>query len=371
MNYFDYINSVEPNPNLKDKTRNRVQEEIEKKNISVRKKKVAYLSTAACFAMFVTAVAITNSSSNTPNITLENPTNNAIISSTQPIQTTNNLNNNDVQADPTQNNDAVSTEKPQATVTQKPSTQKLDVTNNTSNNIIKINVASDGNKYGAQKIKIGDKVYIQYCLDGKKAEWGDDNGNLTIEKEDIGDLVCTLNADKLIDMEHWYDYSAMSSSQAKESKFNNAKIYEYKKCKNGTQLLAKTDSDYYLFYLSDFTTKVTASQVIDIYSASGSNAVKKIEVNNSFTIKDQDKITAIFDALKSSNNNCTLTEIISKGYGNENEKFNLVFTFEDGTYLKANIYKNYFAFSVVQKSDYGYYNLSSTQYDSLSKLLNK
>lgn len=364
MNYFDYVNSLEPNSDLKDSTRARVQEEIAKKNIRVRKKKIAYLSTAACFALFATVITVIKSTNYTPNIIPENSTNNIIVSTTHGNQTTT---NDKPQNQTTSNYADKTTEKAQT-----PTSKKADTTDNIGSNDIKINVTSDGNKYGAQKIKIKDKVYVQYCSNGNKTDWGDDNGNVTINKSDIGDLVCTLEANNLIELEHWDDYACMSNSQANKCKFNKAKIYEFKKCKNGTQLLAKTDSDYYLFYLSDFTAKVTVSQVIDTYSASGSNTVKNIEVNNSHTISDRDKLTAIIDTLKLSKNNYSLKETISKGYiDNNDEGIDLIITFADGTKLKAIIYNNYFVFSVVQKDDYGYYSLSDNQYSSLSKLLNE
>lgn len=342
MNYFDYINSIEPNPNLEDNTKKRVQERIRKKNISIRKKRVAYLSIAACFAIFVTAVSVSKTMTNTPNII--------------------------------QNNTMDSTEVTQAQTTQ------ASITN--SNDIIQINTANDGTKYGAQKIKLGDKVFVQYCSNGNKANWGEDNGNITINKSDIGELICTLAPNNLIDFEHWDDYFGMTSSEAKGNKFNNAKIYEYKKCKNATQLIVKTESDYFLFYLSDLLTKASASEVFYIYSASGNNEVSKIKVfkcdaSQDYVpyelceIKDKKRISSVINTLISVENNYTLSQIMSMG-GSDDEFFDFVFVFADGTELKAQINKNNsFGFCVVQKDDYGHYILSSTQYELIEELLSK
>lgn len=340
MNYFDYINSLEPSTELKEKTRQRVQNEMAHKNIRLRNKKMACLTTAACFAIFVTAVSVSKTMTNTPNII--------------------------------QNNTVESTEATQVQTTQVPVTD--------SNDVIQINTANDGNKYGAQKIKIGDKVFVQYCSSGNKANWGEDNGNIVIKKSDIGDLICTVASNNLIDFEHWDDYSAMTSTQAKENKFNNAKAYEYKRCKNGTQFLVQTDSDYYLFYLSDLTSKVSASEVFDIYSASGNNEVSKIEVfkcdaSQDYVpyalceIKDKKRIMSVINTLKSTENNYTLSEIKSKGYI-EDEFFDFVFVFADGTELKAQINKNNsFGFCVVQKDDYGHHILSNSQYEALMEAI--
>lgn len=342
MNYFDYINSLEPSAELREKTRQRVQNEISHKNIRLRNKKMACLTTAACFAIFVTAVSVSKTMTNTPNII--------------------------------QNNTMDSTEVTQAQTTQAP------ITN--SNDVIQVNTANDGNKYGVQKIKLGDRVYVQYCSSGNKANWGEDNGNITINKSDIGELICTLAPNNLIDFEHWDDYSGMTSSEAKGNKFNNAKIYEYKKCKNATQLIVKTESDYFLFYLSDLLTKASASEVFDIYSASGNNEVSKIKVfkcdaSQDYVpyelceIKDQKRISSVINTLISVENNYTLSQIMSMG-DSDDDFFDFVFAFADGTELKAQINKNNsFGFCVVQKDDYGHHILSSHQYELIEELLSK
>lgn len=337
MNYVTYIDTLKPESILEYRTENLVKDKIKEKNITIKKRKAACLSAAACFAVIATTVLSEKDLNDKPYI----ESNTTIISTA-------------------------------------PKTDKK----------ITINTNTDSSKYGAQKIIIDNMVYCQYCRSGDKAKWGEDNGNVDISTDDIGELICTLDAKKLIALEQWGNYSVtMTDKEAQSSIFNKAEIYEYRHCKNSTRLLAKANESYYFFDLSDLTVKSSVKDIFDIYTASGNNRVKRIEfienspdmenVKKTNSTTDKNEIDKIINALKNCNDNYLLDYIYSKEYAanyksfsNDYEKYTLVFVFDDDTRLCAGFTKKYFRFDLQQKDNYGYYPLPDDAYSLIKNYFN-
>lgn len=219
-------------------------------------------------------------------------------------------------------------------------------------------------------------MYLQYCEEGNKSNWGEDNGNIVINSSDIGRLVCELDTHNLIAFMEMFSIS--NKAEAKENTFYKAKIYEYKKCKNSTTLLAKTSKDYYLFNLASLnTTSSSSEEIINIYTQSENNAIKEIEIFQkeelSKTIKDKTAIDSIISILKNCTTNYNVKEIIAKGFVSNDEaeynKYLLKITFADETQVEVYINKEYFQFNITLKDDYGYYDLDKSDYNRLVSLI--
>ena len=386
MNYNDYISSVEPKKELKDITKASVQAAINEQNrLRIRKRNIV-LSSAACFVVLAVSVVSFNAlNNNTPPIIGESE---ASLSSNEPKTTKPNstINNNTTLT--TERNSTSQTRKPNNTTNNNTThtTSENNKINNTTvnttdsaiqNGKIIINTEIVDSKYGAQKIIVDGNVYLQYCNRGNKQCWGEDNGNVVINGEDIGGEITTIDSNNLV--EDGITLSTLDISSAKSNTFYNAKVYQYKKCKNGTVLVVKTKNSYYLFTLKGFVNKTSSGKIIDIYTASGNNPVSKevlyYKDKKVSTITNSEDIERIINILSMSHTNYNTSEIASKGYirddGDYDSLYKIELTFKDKTDLTINVEKHFFDMGLYSKNYYGYYELNKADFEAISAAIGK
>lgn len=341
MNYFDYINNLKPDNNLKNKTKSRVMFEISKQNTKKSNLKKASISIAACFIVLIISISI----------------------SRVLIKNSDNIHN--------------------ATETEKLTTQ------NVYSDKILVSVASDGLAAGPQTVLLEDKLYLQYCKGDIIKKYESDDKKIEINKSDIGELVYTINEYNLVDGMNMKFLKGLDTETAKHNKFYNAKVYKLKNCKNDTVFLVKRDvkeDEYYFFCLKGVNSKNTVSEVIDIFTLGESNPIKYINVFQQdskskniesyikkTTIKDSETVNSVIDILRSCSINCNAYDIVSKGYV-ENEfsedDYLLEIVFDDNTKLNVYLFKEYFNFFITQEDEYDYYLFNGSEYDSLLELFN-
>ena len=254
---------------------------------------------------------------------------------------------------------------------------KNNTTENTTDSAVQnskiiINTENNDGKYGAQRIIVNGRVFLQYCNRGNKQCWGEDNGNVVINGSDIGNKILTIEANNLV--EDGITLSTIDSSSAKSNTFYNAKVYQYKKCQNGTVLVVKSKDTYYLFTLKGFVNKTSSGKIIDIYTASGNNPVCKAVLyykdKKVSTITNSEDIEKLTTLLSESYKNRNTDEIVSK-FSDHNSLYCIEFTFEDKTTLNIYISKNFFNMGLYSKDYYGYYELSEADFEAISAAIGK
>ena len=339
MNYNEYINSLQPGEELKDKIRNSVEHEIAEQNrIRIRRRNVI-LSSAACFVLLAVSVVSIR----------------ALNNSTPPV-----------------------TGKTETSLGDKTTTKRTVPETTIVSNKITINTNNNGQKSMPQRIIVNGYGYFQVCDNSKKDHWGDDNGNIVIEESDIGDMICLLKADNLVDEDALEDMATMSDSQAENNRFYNAKVYKYSKCKNGTVLIVKTSDDYYMFTFSDFLESVGIDEVLNLYNANGNNTLKEIEIikcdeessfndKNLRTITNQKDINKIIELLSKENTAANGDETISK-YSDDisnGAPYKIVATYTDNSELSILIYPHFINLEIGVPNDYNYYEISDEEYNGI------
>lgn len=196
MNYFDYINGLKPNDNLKNDIKAKVNLEISKQKIKKNNIKKVYISIAACFVLLIAT-----------------------------IMTAKTLTHNSIYIDD--------------------STEISETEPNPSKNIL-IRIASDKTNE-PQCILIGDNLYLQYISgdSNKKA----DNDRIEINKSDIGELLYTINENNLVS--NLKSSNNSDTNDTDPNKFYNAEVYRLNNYENNTVVLVKEENkeEYYLFYL--------------------------------------------------------------------------------------------------------------------------
>lgn len=339
MNYFDYINDLKPDNNLKNNTKSKVMLEISKQNVKKSTAKKTYLSIAACFIVLLTSISALR-------VLMRNSENIG--------------NSSEIEKSTTQNH---------------------------LSDKISVNIAGDGLAAGPEAVLFEDKLYLQYSRDDIRE--GSKEGEIEINKSDIGELVYTINEDHLVDGINFKFLKTLSTEAAKQNKFYNAKVYKLKNCKNDTVFLVKRDvkeDEYYFFLLKGINSKNTVSEVIDIFTSGKSNPIKYINVFQQdskykdiqtyikkATIQDSETIGSVIDILSSCTTNCNAYDIVEKGFI-ENEltedEYLLEIVFDDETKLNVYLFKEYFNFFITQEDEYDYYLFSGSQYYALLKLFN-
>lgn len=353
MDYLDYIQSIEPPAILKDKTQVRVKEAIEKRNM-IAKKRNTFLSAAACFILIVGIVSALKNDKLQPN---------KLTSDVGSVQTS------------------------------------AEMSSEQEHFYVKLEDNSHS-KQGAQKIILNGKIYLQYCDKSKKAGWGDDNGNIILNKSDFGNPVCTLRGENLYD---WTESGMlMDDNSAKENRFLNAKVYEYTKVKSNTVYIVQTADEYYLFTLSGYVKKQSFSDIMDTCTASDSSKIKSIQIwqdevyefkyrvqdeyikGNDLRpicvgeITDSTKIEALINVFKKPAENITNEELRAGGYVDltnsmepmcDRGEYNLVIKFKDNTELNMYINKAYFVTGLEFMDDYGNYMWDNESYNIVKGIL--
>lgn len=357
MNYTEYNNQLKLPDDLYKKTLAGVKSEISKHNQIQRKKKVAYLSFAACFVILVTSISTVkylnnNSSSDTFETTHNSSTNNKGFS--------------------------------------------------TNNRTIKIKI--EDTKY-PQKIIIDNKIYSQYYFGDAKA---DKNNNIELKQSEIGDLVCKLDYFNLTN--DLSNYVPMTVEEAKNNKFYKALVYKYAKSDN--LIIVQTNNEYYIFYLNGLTTDYTIEDLLNLYTAKGDNEIIGIEIwQDEFydytielpeeenitgqdirpllkgTITDKEVITSILNTIKECNEN-KIDDINSylsdydKGLESEKSlmsddgEYKLRLIFADGQELNLDknslditLKKDYFYLDICHKGNPVYYKIENSKYNRIVELI--
>jgi len=195
MNYFDYINNIKPDKQLKNRTRTRVKFEISKQNSKRNNIKKALPSIAACFIILTASVF-------------------TLIASNQNSDYINHINES--------------------------------VSRNLFSEKIMVNITSDESEANPQKIIIGDNLYLQYQ---KKDSNETDNDEIEIYKSDIGKLLYIIDENNLVDQ--LKSSKNPNANNIQKNKFCNAEVYKLNNYKNNTVILVKEKDkeEYYLFYL--------------------------------------------------------------------------------------------------------------------------
>lgn len=356
MNYTEYNNQLKLPDDLYKKTLAGVKSEISKHNQIQRKKKVAYLSLAACFMILVTSIStvkyLNNNSSNAFETTHNSSTNNKGFS--------------------------------------------------TDNRTIKIKI--ENTKY-PQKIIIDNKIYSQYYFGDAKA---DKNNNIELKQSEIGDLVCTLDYFNLTN--DLSNYVPMTLEEAKNNKFYKALVYKYAKSDN--LIIVQTNHEYYIFYLNGLTTEYAIEDLLNLYTAKGNNEIIGIEIwQDEFydytielpegknitdrgirpllkgTITDKEVISSIVTTIKecNENKNDDINGYLSdydKGLASEeslmsdNGEYKLKLIFADGQELNLNknslditLKKDYFYLDICHKGNPVYYKIENSKYDRIVEFI--
>lgn len=336
MKYNDYISSLNPRDELMDKTRKSVNAAVIEQNKIHTRRLNLILSSAACFIVLAASVLTINGLNRSAPLT---PNNNSNTVSSKTISTTK--------------------------------------TTKTTKTII-INTDNDSQKSMPQRILINGYGYRQVCDNNKKAGWGEDNGNVVIEENDIGKKICTIKAENLLDDESLEEMATMSESKAKSNSFFGAKAYKYNKCKNGTVLIVKTKDEYYLFTLQNFTDKVTIKEVYNLFSADGKNPVNEIKVvksdkHSSFNDKliktvKKDKTKKIISLLNEINKAIEEEEVFDK-YSNDIESedlYHIEILFEDGTSFKLLLYRHFVQFGGLSSPNHNnHFEISEKEYNDI------
>lgn len=336
MNYFDYINDLKPNDNLKNDTRARVKFEISKQKIKKNNIKKAYISMAACFIVIVVSVIASKALTKNPDYI--------------------------------------------GTPTGTPETEQ-----NSSEKIL-VSVASDGLAAGPQTVLLGDKLYVQYWDESILQETETDDDKIRINKSDVGELVYTIDEDNLVDSTSFKFLNKLDTETAQQNEFYNAKVYKLKNCKNNTVFLVREDKTdaYALFFLVGIHSNNTVSEIIDIYTANGSNPIKYIDVKqqnseskhiesyiNKTIIRDAEAVNSVIDILESCSTKYNIYDMIDNDLVKDEftgDEYLLELVFDDETRLKVFLHKEYFNFFISQKDEYDYYLFEGTEYDSLMDL---
>lgn len=92
------------------------------------------------------------------------------------------------------------------------------------------------------------------------------------------------------------------------------------------------------------------------------------------TIQDSETIGTIIDILRSCNTSCNVYDIVSKGLAQNEfteDEYLLEIVFADNTKLKVYLFKEYFNFFITQEDEYDYYLFSGSEYYSLLELFNR
>lgn len=356
MNYTEYNNQLKLPDDLYKKTLAGVKSEVSKHNQIQRKKKVAYLSLAACFMILVTSISTVKYLNNNSSDTFETTHN----SST--------------------NNNGFSTD----------------------NRTIKIKI--EDTKY-PQKIIIDNKIYSQYYFGDAKS---DKNNNIELKQSEIGELACKLDYFNLTD--DLSKYVPMTVEEAKNNKFYKALVYKYAKSDN--LIIVQTNNEYYIFYLNGLTTDYTIEDLLNLYTAKGNNEIIGIEIwQDEFydytielpegknitdrgirpllkgTITDKEVISSIVTTIKecNENKNDDINGYLSdygKGLASEeslmsdNGEYKLKLIFADGQELNLNknslditLKKDYFYFDICHKGNPIYYKLEDSKYNRMVELI--
>jgi len=356
MNYNEYNSQLNLSDDLYEKTLAGVKSGISKHNQIQKRKKSAFLSFAACFTVLVISVSAVknfnrNSTANISESTSNTATGDSNVSAKE-------------------------------------------------NRTIKIN--TEETKY-PHKIIIDNKIYSQYYFGDEKA---DTNNNIELKQSEIGELVCELDYSNLTD--DLSTFAAMTVEEAKNNKFYKATVYKYAKSTSDNLIIVKAGNEYYIFYLDGLTTEYTINELLNVYTAKGTNEITGIEVwqNELYdytielpeaenitgqdvrpllkaTIKDPKAIQAIVNIISKNNNNVSTDSTDNKNsltnenqIMSENGEYELHLIFADGHELNLDknsldifIKKDYFYFNICNKGNLVLYKLNNTEYHKLAKLI--
>lgn len=336
MNYDDYIESLQPDTDLKSKTKKRVQSTIARKNTGYKKKVMFSLATGftAVVLFFFTA-----------NLYFDKF----------------DLSKTDHGVSLAANSSEVTDER------------------------IVINTLSENSKSGPMLIIINNRIYRQFCDDSQKGDWGNDNGSIVLSKSDLGEEIGELHSNNMTTLERFDHSKTMSESEAMSSRFYKAKIYTYTPCKNDTILLAKTEKDYYMFHLYalSLTTSpadFTARDIINLYTVSGANPINSIKIEKVSeqngveclktlkTIYDTARIHSVMEILTKETDYCTEAYLDSVYSNPASETYRISISCRDHTTLSVHVSKGVIFFENWSIPRYGNpaYQLSTSDYDLLT-----
>lgn len=358
MNYNEYNYKIDLSDELYEKTLSRVKSAVSKHNQVLKRRKTALLSAAACFVVLVCSVsAVKYNNANKLETTVNTPTEN---------------------------------------------------TNSDSN----IEIITYELKY-PHKIIIGNKIYSQYYFGDVKA---DRNNSIELKQSDIGEFICQFDYFNLTD--DLSNFEPISSEEAKTNKFYKAKAYKYAKAKSDNIIIVQAKDEYYIFYLNGLTNDYTVKELLNEYTANGTNEIVGIEIwqNELYDykselpegeniseqdirllligiIKDKETVNSILTILNN-NSELSCTDDFSNEYDKALKKYydsglindyplmeeygiyELKIKFSDGNELISDrfsldvfLQKDGFCFSLCDKEQTTYYFLETTDYDKLTELI--
>lgn len=246
MNYFDYINGIEPPAELKEKIKfsikSKLQEEQKKKSTRNR----AILGLVACLTIFVGAFSLIKISMNGHYI---------------------------------DDNSSITSE------------------NNSNKDKILIITENNDNKSLPQEIVVNNVYYRQYCSSNLKNQLKTDNGNIVIKESEIGELICGLNEKNIFNVE---TQGLENVDAAKKNEFYNADVYKYNPLNDNSNIIVKTTTGKYYFFRAVNLEKLeNFEKITELYSLDSSNKIDNIEVwqdeivEDSITGFDGNKIAGI------------------------------------------------------------------------------
>lgn len=237
MKYNDYIDSINPPLELKEKIYSAVNKEAVKKQINRSKKIKGTITVAACFAIIVGTTFVINNSSKSENQS-------KLIGSVE------------------KDNDSL------------------------------VQIAEAGNdKSLPQELIINNAYYRQFSSNEVKGQLQKENGNYVIKKSDIGDFVCNINSNNIYNMDK---QKTENDENAKQNEFYNAKVYYYLPCNDLSNIVVETKENFYLFHIVDLNNSVGITEMLDFFSVDKNNHVDSIEIWQDETVnrppQEDDKV---------------------------------------------------------------------------------
>lgn len=362
MNYNEYNDRIGLSAELYEKTLSGVKSAVSKHNQIQKRRKTAILSAAACFVVFACSISAVKYLGKNPTANLFEVTVNT----------------------PTEN----------------------------SNNDGSIRIKTENSKY-PHKIMIDNKIYSQYYFGDEK---GDKDNNIELKQSEIGELICLLDYSNLTD--DLSNFEPISSEDAKTNKFYKAKAYKYTKAKNDNIIIVQVKNEYYMFYFNGLTTDYTIEELLNVYTAEGTNGIACIEIwqdeyyNYTIqipededitgtdirpllkgTVTDKEAIKSILRILKEEHTKLSANDNYLSDYDialrnsglindypplmSEYGVYDLRIIFSDGSDLISDRYnldifmqKDFFYLNnICHKGDTIYYSLENSDYDELTEII--
>lgn len=223
MNYYEYIDILEPSNDTKEKLKSKVKSSLIAEQKRKSQRNIKFIGLVACFAVFVGVFSIIK---NTPQKTV---------------------------------------------VTNDSSTS---TTNSNINNTIIISESND-KKSLPQEIILNGVFYRQFCSPNLKEQLKTDNNNIIINYSEIGNHICKLNEKNIYNT----DIERLESiSEVKTNEFYNADVYEYKSYTDNSIIIVKTSDKYYFFHAFNLEKNIGFEKIKELYSLDSNNKIKSIEV---------------------------------------------------------------------------------------------